>query len=170
MGLVQDTTDAMLDQWKLERPELDTSGMAVVLRVLQASGAFSERLKRLLEPSNLTPWEFDVLSALRRVGKPWGVPSKDLCESAMLTSGAMSNRIDRLEERGLVKRRPNPLDRRSTMVHLTRKGLARVDRVIGLRMEDAVESVQSLRSKDRAELARLLRLVVLGLEDEVSSD
>ena len=56
------------------------------------------------------------------------------------------------------------------MVHLTRKGLARVDRVIGLRMEDAVESVQSLRSKDRAELARLLRLVVLGLEDEVSSD
>jgi DNA-binding MarR family transcriptional regulator len=154
----------MLRQWGQERPELDTSGMAVVLRILQLSGILNDRLKATLAPSGLEPWEFDVLSALRRAGPRGGVPSKALCESAQLTSGAMSNRIDRLEERGFVRRRPHPEDRRSNTIHLTPKGRERIDRVIGARMDDAAASLEGLPVADQRRLAGLLRDVLLLLD------
>jgi DNA-binding MarR family transcriptional regulator len=138
--------------------------MAVVLRVLLLAGVFSERLKEILAPSGLAPWEFDVLSTVRRAGRP--VSSKELCESGQLTSGAMTHRIDRLEERGLVRRVPSVEDRRAIEVSLTPAGRALLDGVIGARMRDAADCVAALGKREQRELARLLRAVSLALEDE----
>jgi DNA-binding MarR family transcriptional regulator len=163
-----DTVDHMLAQWDEERPDLDTSGMGVVLRILFLAGRFSERLKEILAPMDLAPFEFDVLSALRRAGREGGLTPSELCESAQLTSGAMTHRIDRLEERGLVRRRPSQEDRRSTWICLTAKGRGLVDQVIGARMDDAAEAVGGLSRAEQRELARLLRTLSLGLEGQVS--
>jgi DNA-binding MarR family transcriptional regulator len=159
----RDAVDDMLAQWSRERPDLDTSGMAVVLRVLLLAGLFGERLKETLAPHDMAPWEFDVLSALRRSSDRGGVTPSELCESAQLTSGAMTHRIDRLEERGLVRREASPEDRRSWLICLTPKGLELVDRAVGARMEDAAASVASLGRADQRRLARLLRSVASDL-------
>lgn len=165
-----DAVDQMLAQWQAQRPDLDSSGMAVVLRVLLLSGVFSERLKETLAPAGLAPWEFDVLSALRRAGGSGGLTPKELCKSAQLTSGAMTHRIDRLEERGLVRRRSSRTDRRSVFVALTARGRALVDGIVGARMADAAESLGALGREERQELARLLRTVSKGLDLDPAGD
>jgi len=165
MAVERDEVDEMLRQWRTERPELDSSGMAVVLRILSIAGGLSDRLKQILEPVQLAPWEYDVLSALRRVGQGQGLTPKELCASARLTSGAMTHRIDRLEERGLVRRRAARKDRRSITVLLTARGRTLVDGIIGARMADAGKSLAAISKKERAELARLLRQVNQGLAE-----
>lgn len=160
----RDMVDEMLEQWARERPDLDSAGMGIVLRIQILAGVFANRLKATLEPAGLAPWEFDVLSALRRAGRAGLTPS-ELCESAQLTSGAMTHRIDRLEEPGLVRRRPAESDRRSISVVLTPKGRALIDNVIGARMVDAAASVASLTKGQRDELVRLLRAVSLAVHD-----
>ena len=152
----RDAVDEMLEQWARERPDLDSAGMGIVLRIQFLAGIFSSRLKEVLRPFGLAPWEFDVLSALRRAGSS-GLTPKDLCEAAQLTSGAMTHRIDRLEEPGYVRRRHDRADRRSINVTLTPKGRNLIDKVIGARMVDAAESVASLGKRQRGELAALLR-------------
>jgi len=164
MAPERDEVDRMLAQWRHHRPELDSSGMAVVLRVGLLAGLFGDRLKHILAPRGLAPWEYDVLAALRRAGPSGGRTPTELCQSAQLTSGAMTHRLDRLEGRGLVRRRTAPEDRRSVDVALTRKGRALVDGVIGERMVDALDCVAALTKKDRRELARLLRIVGKSLE------
>ena len=159
----RDLVDEMLAQWANERPDLDSSGMAIVLRIQILAGVFADRLKDALAPSGLAPWEFDVLSALRRAGKP-GLSPTDLCESAQLTSGAMTHRLDRLEEAGLVRRRASREDRRSVTVALTAKGRRLIDEVIGARMADAADAVAGLSRKERTELIRLLRAASVGLD------
>lgn len=154
-----DDVDAMLADWRAERPDLDPSAMAVVLRVLILSSHLSERLRAVLAPLDLAPWEFDVLSALRRAGRSGGRTPKELCHSAQLSSGAMTHRLDRLEERGWSIRKRAKGDGRSVTVHLTPKGRALVDDAIKVRMEDAVESLGSLRASDQKSLARLLKLL-----------
>lgn len=161
----RDDVDEMLVQWREQRPDLDSSGMAVVLRVLMLAGVFGERLKTTLAPSGLAPWEYDVLSALRREGRAGGLTPGELCESAQLTSGAMTHRLDRLEERGLVRRRAGKTDRRSVTVILSARGCSLVDSIVGSRMSDAAESLAAVSKKDRLELARLLRLVNVGLKE-----
>lgn len=165
MPAPRDSIDDMLAQWKRQRPDLDRSGMAVVLRVLWLSGALSGRLKEILEPAGLATWEFDVLSALRRAGRGGGLTPTELCRSAQLTSGAMTHRLDRLEERGLVRRESAEEDRRSVTVSLTARGRALVDDVLGDRMVDAAECLEALTRTERRELAALLRKVTASLEE-----
>lgn len=155
----------MLVQWRKQRPDLDSSGMAVVLRVLMVAGVLSERLKNTLAPAGLAPWEYDVLSALRREGRAGGLTPGELCESAQLTSGAMTHRLDRLEERGLVRRRAGETDRRTVTVVLSARGCRLVDGIVGARMSDAAECLSAMSKKDRTELARLLREVNLGVRE-----
>ena len=154
----------MVAQWRQQRPDLDSSGMAVVLRVLFLSGAFTDRLKAILAPAGLAPWEYDVLSALRRMGAGGGLTPKEMCQSAQLTSGAMTHRLDRLEKRKLVRRKKDRPDGRSVHVQLTARGLTLVDGIVGARMENALASLKGLTKKDRRDLSRLLRAISKDIE------
>ncbi len=163
MKIETDPVDQVLTQWRRERPDLDGSGLAVVLRVALLAGTFSDRLKEVLAPSELAPFEFDVLSALRRAEGSDSLTPTELCTSAQLTSGAMSHRLNQLEARKLIRRRAKPNDRRSVTVALTAKGRRLVDEVLGARMEDAKRSLGALSSKEQRELARLLRTLTSSI-------
>jgi DNA-binding MarR family transcriptional regulator len=160
--MMKDAIDDMLDQWSAERPELDTAPLGVVIRVMALYRRFSRQATRALEPLSLELWEYDVLSALRRQGKPYALPAMALARETDLSSGAMTNRIDRLEERGFVRREADENDRRSVIVVLTREGRKAIDKAIRYRLEAARESLQDLSGAERRELSSLLRKIVLS--------
>jgi DNA-binding MarR family transcriptional regulator len=161
----KDPIDEILDQWTEERPDLDTASLGVVIRVMTLYRSFQRQATRALEPLNLELWEYDVLSALRRQGKPFALPATGLARETNLSSGAMTNRIDRLETRGLVRRRPDRRDRRGVIVSLSAKGRKLIDTAIQHRLDSAKESLQSLSAAQQRELARLLRIAVLATPD-----
>jgi DNA-binding MarR family transcriptional regulator len=162
----RDIVDKILDQWSGERPDLDTTSLGVVIRVMTLYRSFSRQATRALEPLELELWQYDVLSALRRQGKPYTLPATRLARETDLSSGAMTNRIDRLETRGLVRRRPDPDDRRGVNVSLTAKGRKLIDRAIQHRLDSAKDSLQALSAAQQRELARLLRAAVLAAPDD----
>lgn len=158
----QDPIDDILDQWSEERPELDTAPLGIVVRVMTLYRSFSREATRALEPLGLELWEYDVLAALRRQGKPFTLPATKLARETELSSGAMTNRIDRLEERGLVARKSDKEDRRSILVKLTTEGRKIIDEAISHRLDAARVSLGSLKASERRELADLLRRVVIN--------
>jgi DNA-binding MarR family transcriptional regulator len=159
----------MLNQWSQERPDLDTSALAVIVRVLSLHKTFLKLATNSLAQLNLEMWEYDVLSALRRQGAPYELAATDLAIATSLSSGAMTNRIDKLADKRLVRREPDPSDGRGVIVTLTPKGVGIIDKAIQLRLEAADKGIQGLSRKERAELATLLRKVVLGAELPVST-
>src|SRR5210317_608148 len=140
----KDPIDEILDQWSEERPDLDTASLGVVIRVMTLYRSFQRQATRALEPLDLELWEYDVLSVLRRQGKPYALAATGLARETGLSSGAMTNRIDRLEARGLVRRKPDPHDRRGVIVSLTAKGRKLIDKAIQHRLDSAKESLQAL--------------------------
>jgi DNA-binding MarR family transcriptional regulator len=160
----QDAIDDILDQWSEERPELDTAPLGIVVRVMTLYRSFSRDATRALEPLGLELWEYDVLAALRRQGKPFTLPATRLARETELSSGAMTNRIDRLEDRGLVARETDKEDRRSILVKLTAEGRKIIDEAISHRLDAARISLGNLKASERRELADLLRRVVLSSE------
>jgi DNA-binding MarR family transcriptional regulator len=161
----EDPIDEILEQWSDERPELDTAPLGIVIRIMSLNRAFSRQAASALEPAGLELWEYDVLSALRRQGKPYALPATRLARQTELSTGAMTNRIDRLEDRGFVARRADKVDRRSVIVRLTPTGLREIDKAIGYRLEAARDSVRHLTAKQRRDLSELLRLVVLDAQE-----
>ncbi len=161
----KDPIDEILDQWSEERPDLDTASLGVVIRVMTLYRAFRRQADRALGPLELELWEYDVLAALRRQGEPYALPATRLARETDLSSGAMTNRIDRLESRGLVRRRPDRNDRRSVYVSLTAKGRKLIDAAIQHRLDSARESLRALSAAQQRELARLLRIAVLSAPD-----
>lgn len=159
-----DDVDEIVSAWRRERPDLDVTPLEVLSRVsrlarrldLARGSAFAEHL--------LEGWAFDVLSALRRAGEPYELSPGALVQQTLVTSGTMTNRVDRLERRGLVGRRPDPGDRRGVLVRLTAAGRDVVDAA----MADLIEQEQSLLSQlptaDQASLAALLRAMLVPLE------
>ena len=158
----KDTVDDILGQWSLERPELDTASLGVVIRVMSLYKAFRALATKALEPLGLELFEYDVLSALRRQGRPFALPATGLARATGLSSGAMTNRVDILEERGLVRRRKDKKDRRGVVVSLTPKGKQIIDRAIQLRLDAADEGLTGITAAEMQELARLLRKVRLS--------
>ena len=158
----RDAIDEILEQWSEERPDLDTASLGVVIRVMTLYRSFSRQATRALEPLELELWEYDVLSALRRQGSPCALPATRLARETGLSSGAMTNRIDRLETRGLVRRTRDRNDRRGVIVSLTAKGRKLIDRAIQHRLESARDSLQTLSAAQQHELAQLLRSAVLA--------
>lgn len=156
-----DPVDQQLKQWRQERPDLDTPGLAIIDRISMLSKQIRSRTRIALRPMNLKTWEFEVLSALRRQGNPHELPPSVLAKMSMLTTGAMTNRIDRLEERDLVKRKPDPEDRRGLYVVLTQKGVDLIDQAIEVRTEEAANIVNCLREPERVALEHLLRTLLL---------
>lgn len=164
----KDVVDDMLDQWTDERPELDTSSLGVVVRIMSLNKMFLRQAAEALVPSDLEVFEYDALSALRRQGRPYALPATGLAAETGLSSGAMTNRIDKLEARGLVRRRPDKSDRRAVIVSLTSAGRLAIDDAIQARLDAADDSLQGISSKERNDLAALLRKV--RLTGAVSND
>ena len=157
-----DAVDEILNQWSEERPELDTAPLGVVIRVMSLYRSFLREATSALEPLGLELWEYDVLSALRRQGKPFRLAASRLARETGLSSGAMTNRIDRLEGRGLVERQPHADDRRRVMVRLTRQGTGVIDEALRYRLDAAHKSLRELTARQQVQLAGLLRQVVLS--------
>ena len=157
----KDAVDEILDQWSEERPELDTAALGVVIRVMSLNRRFAREAALALEDLDLELFEYDVLSALRRQGEPFSLAATQLARETELSSGAMTNRI-----RGLVKRGPDPSDRRSVIVRLTRRGREAIDEAIHVRLEAAREGLEDLTKTELRQLARLLRVVVLSGESD----
>lgn len=155
-------------QWERERPDLDLLPMEVIGRLNGAALLIGrDRLAPLFAEYGLQRGEFDVIATLRRAGKPYRLTPTALYESLMLSSGGMTARLDRLEKAGLVERRPNPDDRRGTLVGLTRKGLALIDKLVVLHVENERRILACLTQAEQKELNRLLAklLAALGAAD-----
>lgn len=155
--MYKDAVDDILEQWSEERPELDAASLGVVIRVMALYRVFYRQATAALKPLGIELFEYDVLSALRRQGKPFELAATVLARETGLSTGAMTNRIDKLEDRGLVTRRSDPRDRRSVVVSLSREGRKLIDAAIELRFEAAEGSLQELTRAERRRLADLLR-------------
>lgn len=157
----RDPVDLFIEQWERERPDLDASALAIVSRVIMLAKHLEQRADRALERFGLGLWQFDVLAALRRSGPPFKLSPSRLMQFVALTSGAMTNRIDRLEAAGLVLREDDPHDRRGVRIALTDEGKRLVDEAISARLDDARRSIASLTGGDDEKLAALLRRLML---------
>jgi DNA-binding MarR family transcriptional regulator len=166
----KDLVDGMLEDWDTERPDLDTEPMEIVLRVQTLARLFHDRAAEALQVFGLQWWQYDVLSALRRQGDPYRMAASDLAAAGMLTSGAMTNRIDRLEDAGLVRRIRDEADRRRVLVQLTDDGLGLVDRASDARFDAATASLDGLTGDESRQLGRLLRVLLISLEHEQDTD
>ena len=162
--MAKDIIDQLIDQWERERPDLDARPMAVVGRILRLATHLDRRVNEALKPFGLAVWGFDILATLRRHGKPYAMTPTALMEAAMLSSGAMTNRIDRLENLGLVERQPSPNDRRSFQVQLTRKGRKVIEKAIEVRFAEAEDALDGVSKRDRKQLGNLLRNVLLKMD------
>ncbi|MBO9726868.1 MAG: MarR family transcriptional regulator [Novosphingobium sp.] len=152
-----DRAELAAGQWAQERPDLDTRPMILLGRLGEvALRTARDHLNPLFAEHGLQPGEFDVLATLRRSGAPHALTPTDLYEAAMISSGSMTNRIDRLEKAGLVERRPNPADKRGTLVALTAAGLNLIDALIALHVANQQSIVSGLDLREQEKLSDLL--------------
>jgi DNA-binding MarR family transcriptional regulator len=159
-----DAVDRIVEQWKRERPDLDVSSMAIIARISLAERLIDDQMRKACSDFGLERWGFDVLVTLRRVGTPYQLSPTQLYSSLLRTSGAITNRIDRLEEAGFVKRLQDPNDRRGTLVSLTAKGLKTIEAAVDAHVAMEEEMVASLSITDRKTLATLLKRLLGDLE------
>jgi len=158
-----DVVDQLLEDWARERPDLDASAMAVVGRLLHLGGLLQARAGERLQAMGISYTELDVLATLRRSGSPYRLSPTVLRQSVLLTSGAMTACLNRLEQRGLISRNPDDSDRRSLLAALTPGGVELIETAIASHFEQAEQAIADLDAADRDALARLLRTVRLQL-------
>ena len=161
----RDVIDELQSEWNLQRPDLNIESMGVVLRIQALAKILGDQTAAKLQEFDLHWWQYDVLAALRRQGKPFIMAATELAESAMLTSGAMTNRIDRLEEDELVRRIKDKNDGRRVLVQLTNKGLNLIEEASKARFETASDALEGLSTVQRNSLSSLLRLVLTNQND-----
>ncbi len=160
-----DEVDRLVEAWRRERPELDTAPMQVLSRVTRLARHLDRARRQAFATHDLETWEFDVLSALRRAGTPYELTPGRLLRETLVTSGTMTNRVDRLVERGLVERRPDPADRRGVLVRLTADGRVLVDGALDALLGSEHELLATLPARDRDRLGDLLRVVVSPFDE-----
>ncbi len=159
-----DAVDTILAQWRRECPELDVTPMGPIGRLKRCSALVQRRLDETFAAHGLTFWEFDVLATLRRAGKPYCLAPTVLFATLMVTSGTMTNRLQRLEASGWVERLPNPEDARSMLVRLTPTGLALIDRAVPAHVENERQILCGMTAADLRMLDRLLSRLLTALE------
>jgi DNA-binding MarR family transcriptional regulator len=164
----QDVVDRITGQWHAVRPDVDVSPIEVIGRVSRLSRLVDRRLAQNFGRHGIENWMYDVLATLRRSGKPYELTAGALVRQTMVTTGAITNRIDRLEERGLVER-SSTRDRRKVIVRLTKRGLDLVDEVVLTHMATEREILSALSPRQRHDLANLLRTTLLGLGDRAQA-
>ncbi|MFA0570573.1 MarR family winged helix-turn-helix transcriptional regulator [Vibrio gallaecicus] len=153
-----DAIDRVLEQWAKEKPDLETEAMAMMGRVMRIAKYMETEVAELHKRYDLKLGEFDVLATLRRSGEPYLLTPSELIGSLMLTSGAMTNRLDKLEGKGLIARAHSKEDRRSVTVELTKKGLILIDEIIIEHVETQKRLVQSLTDNQKQSANALLKV------------
>ncbi|WP_029149250.1 MarR family winged helix-turn-helix transcriptional regulator [Microbacterium indicum] len=161
----QDEVDRIVGAWRGERPDLDVAPMEVLSRVDRLSHHLDRARREAFRRTDIEPWEWDVLSALRRAGSPYRLSPKQLLQQTLVSSGTMTNRIDRLRERGLVERQSDPADRRGVLVTLTPEGHTRVDAAITRLIDAEADILTDMSRPDQKRLAGLLRSLLVSLDD-----
>lgn len=161
---VPDHVDHVVEQWARERPELDASPIRIVGRISRLSRSVDRQLQVVFSRHGLEAWEYDVLASLRRSGAPYELTAGDLLDALMITSGAVTNRIDRLEARGLVRRERDAADRRIVRVRLTSAGRDLVDATTPDHLDNEARILDPLTPAERRSLERLLRKLQVGLD------
>lgn len=159
-----DSIAAFISDWQRERPDLDPWPLGIFGRTSRVDSHFLKRADGWLSPLGLS-WEtFSLIAALRRSGKPYELNPTELQRQSLLTSGAMTNRIDRVETLGLVERRPDTADRRGVIVRLTPAGRALADKAIAVHFSRSAEVLGALNVRERGQLEELLAKLLNSLE------
>ncbi|WP_426245698.1 MarR family winged helix-turn-helix transcriptional regulator [Nocardioides sp. LHG3406-4] len=151
-----DHVGRLMQQWNAERPDLDVSPMGVIGRLHRLADALNEQLRPVFAAAGLTDGEYDVLAALRRSGTPYELTPGELSASTLVTSGAVTKRLDRLEQAGLVTREVSAEDGRSRRIRLTPSGLELIDRVVEQHIANEHRLLSDLSDLERSRLAHLL--------------
>jgi DNA-binding MarR family transcriptional regulator len=157
---VRDEVDDLVARWQAERPDLDVSPLQVLSRLSRLARHLDRARRAAFAAHGLEPWEFDVLSALRRQGPPYQLSPGALLHATLVTSGTMTNRIDRLATAGLVSRRRDQQDKRGVVVALTPRGQTAADAALAGLLERERELLTGLDTAQQAELAGLLRILL----------
>ena len=162
---MHDHVDTVLSQWASQRPDLDVSAMGVVGRLSRAARLLERGVDVVLEEHDLGGGAFDILATLRRSGPPYQLTPGALVRSSMVTSGAVTARLDRLVAKGLVTRETDPENRRSVLVTLTPQGRRLVDRAVEAHVANEEALLEGLSARERTQLASLLRRLLVSLGD-----
>jgi DNA-binding MarR family transcriptional regulator len=159
----RDSVDALVAEWRRERPDLDPSPVGILGRLHRISARLQRQVEAWLAPLDLTWESFSLILTLRRSGPPFALRPTDLYQESLLTSGAITNRIDRVEQQGLVRRRPDPSDGRVTVVELTAAGRRLADRAAEVHFQSLAKIFSGLTRDDRdaldASLSKLLTML-----------
>lgn len=161
-----DLVDKILEQWQRERPDLDASPMGVIGRMARLAKHLDRSIQGTVSEFGLNLGEFDVLATLLRSGHPYQLSPTELFNALMVSSGTMTHRIDRLERAELVKRIPDPSDRRGTLIALTDKGLSLIEQAIEAHVANAHHILSVLEESECESLTLLLRKLLLSFEPQ----
>jgi DNA-binding MarR family transcriptional regulator len=156
----RDEVDSIVEAWRRERPDLDLAPMEVLSRISRLARHLDRLRANAFSAHDLESWEFDVLAALRRTGPPYRLSPGQLLRETLVTSGTMTNRVDRLVERGLVIRQDHPNDRRGVLVELTDAGRDRVDAALAELIAAERQIMAALDVSDHDQLTQSLRLLL----------
>ncbi|WP_369236644.1 MarR family winged helix-turn-helix transcriptional regulator [Streptomyces sp. R21] len=164
METSKDPVDAIIEQWAAVRPDLDTAAMEVFGRIFRLSRAMGDRMEKAYTRFGISRGEFDVLATLRRSGDPYTLSPRQLSGTLMLTTGGMTGRLDKLERAGLLRRSPDPHDRRGLQVTLTDEGFRLIDEAVGAGLAAQTQVLSRLDDEQAGQLADLLRELLGGLD------
>ena len=161
-----DDVDRIVSAWRRERPDLDVTPLEVLSRISRLARRLDLARGSAFAEHGLDGWEFDVLSALRRAGTPYELSPGQLVTETLVTSGTMTNRVDRLTDRGFVERHRDPVDRRGVIVRLTPSGMSAVDAALADLLAHERDILAELEHDEREGLAGLLRRLLRPFERE----
>ena len=159
-----DEVDLILAAWARELPDVDVTPLGSLSRISRLAKHLDRARKDAFAAHELDVWEFDVLAALRRQGRPYVLSPGELIRATLSTSGTMTNRVNRLEARGLVIRRPNNDDRRGVLVQLTGEGRSRVQQALADLLAYERRVLAAIEPDAREDLAVLLRRLLAPFE------
>ncbi|MFI6395026.1 MarR family winged helix-turn-helix transcriptional regulator [Nonomuraea sp. NPDC050547] len=151
-----DAVDAVLEQWRRERPDIDIWPVGIVGRLMRLSRMWDMSIKEVLARHGLEPGEFDVLSTLRRSGEPYELTAGTFLKVSLVTTGAITLRVDKMQDKGLVTRVRDTADRRSVKIRLTPQGLEVIDRVLPEHIANQARLLQSLDEEHRDQFAAIM--------------
>ncbi|MBY7248031.1 MarR family winged helix-turn-helix transcriptional regulator [Enterobacter roggenkampii] len=163
---MKDHVDFVVGQWSSAMPELDASSMKIFGRTLRLMKHLGKERAQAMAPFGIREGEFDVLATLRRAGEPYCLSPTQLYTSLLITSGAMTNRLNHLEQQGLIRRIADPDDKRSSLVSLTPHGQERIEQALLVHTETQNALLRNLSEAQRAQLESLLRVLLLTFPAE----